>query len=186
MVVRKGYEHPEIVMKIISVLFEYTRYEANDSDEVNEYFALNVDPTASPLVINVDYNEATFQITKDIRAVEDGTKKEESLSAIEKSYYDACESFLHGKSSTPEDWAAYKSRISAVGLLVKSDYRTPEKIYLQTSNLEIPQTLGTLEKNTFIQIIMGKRPISYFDEFVSKWYEQGGDQLVKAIQEDSR
>lgn len=32
------------------------------------------------------------------------------------------------------------------------------KIYLQTSNLEIPQTLGTLEKNTFIQIIMGKRP----------------------------
>lgn len=87
---------------------------------------------------------------------------------------------------TVEDWAAYKSRISAVGLLVKSDYRTPEKIYLQTSNLEIPQTLGALEKNTFIQIIMGKRPISYFDEFVSKWYEQGGDQLVKAIREDSR
>ena len=27
-VVRKGYEHPEIVMKIISVLFDYTRYEA--------------------------------------------------------------------------------------------------------------------------------------------------------------
>ena len=77
-VVRKGYEHPEIVMKIISVLFDYTRYEANDADEVNKYFALNVDPTARPLVINVDYNEATFQITKDIRAVEDGTKKEES------------------------------------------------------------------------------------------------------------
>ena len=27
-VVRKGYKHPEIVMKIISVLFDYTRYEA--------------------------------------------------------------------------------------------------------------------------------------------------------------
>ena len=55
-VVRKGYEHPEIVMKIISVLFDYTRYEAKDAREVNEYFALNVDPTARPLVINVDYN----------------------------------------------------------------------------------------------------------------------------------
>ena len=43
-VVRKGYEHPEIVMKIISVLFDYTRYEAKDADEVNSYFALNVDP----------------------------------------------------------------------------------------------------------------------------------------------
>lgn len=55
-VVRKGYEHPEIVMKIISVLFDYSRYTAEDADEVNEYFALNVDPTARPLVINVDYN----------------------------------------------------------------------------------------------------------------------------------
>ena len=42
----KGYEHPEIVMKIISVLFDYSRYTAEDADEVNEYFALNVDPTA--------------------------------------------------------------------------------------------------------------------------------------------
>ena len=84
-VVRKGYEHPEIVMKIISVLFDYTRYEAKDADEVNEYFALNVEPTARPLVINVDYNEATFQITKDIRAVvRVECRKEESLSAIRK------------------------------------------------------------------------------------------------------
>lgn len=30
-VVRKGYEHPEIVMKILSVLFDYTRYEAKDA-----------------------------------------------------------------------------------------------------------------------------------------------------------
>lgn len=31
--VRKGYEHPEIVMKILSVLFDYTRYEAKDADD---------------------------------------------------------------------------------------------------------------------------------------------------------
>ncbi len=49
-VVRKGYEHPEIVMKIVSVLFDYSRYDADDADEVNGYFALNVDPTARPLV----------------------------------------------------------------------------------------------------------------------------------------
>ena len=185
-VVRKGYEHPEIVMKILSVLFDYTRYEAKDADEMNSYFALNVDPTARPLVINVDYNEATYRVTEHIQKVIAGDMEEEKLSAIEKSYYQACRNYMEGQNVTVEDWAAYKSRISAVGLLVKSDYRTPEKIYLQTSNLEIPQTLGTLEKNTFIQIIMGKRPISYFDEFVSKWYEQGGNQLVKAIREDSR
>lgn len=88
-VVRKDYEHPEIVMKIISVLFYYTRYGAQDADEVNAYFALNVDSTARPLVINIDYNEATFQITKDIQSVMSGMRKETDLSAIEKSYYDA-------------------------------------------------------------------------------------------------
>ena len=180
-VVRKGYEHPEIVMKIISVLFDYTRYEAEDADEVNEYFALNVDPTARPLVINVDYNEATFQITKDILAVENGTKKEESLSAIEESYYEACENFLHGKSSTPEDWAAYKSRISAVGLLVDGNYQSPDMNYLDDTDGEIPKSLQQLEKDTFIQIIMGVKPISYFDTFVKEWYAQGGEELTDQI-----
>lgn len=47
-VVRKGYEHPEIVMKVLSVLFDYSRYEADDTEEMNAYFALNVDPTARP------------------------------------------------------------------------------------------------------------------------------------------
>lgn len=184
-VVRKGYEHPEIVMKIISVLFDYTRYEADDADEVNEYFALNVDPTARPLVINVDYNEATFQITKDILAVENGTKKEESLSAIEQSYYDACENFLHGKSSTPEDWAAYKSRISAVGLLVDGGYRSGERKYLDDTDGEIPKSLQQLEKDTFIQIIMGVKPITYFDTFVQEWYEQGGEELTEQIRKSN-
>ena len=180
-VVRKGYEHPEIVMKIISVLFDYTRYEANDADEVNEYFALNVDPTARPLVINVDYNEATFQITKDIRAVQNGTEKEENLSTIEKSYYDACENFLHGKTSTPEDWAAYKSRISAVGLLVDGGYQSGEQKYLDDTDGEIPKSLQQLEKDTFIQIIMGVKPVSYFDTFVKEWYGQGGKELTEQI-----
>ena len=68
-VVRKGYEHPEIAMKILSVLFDHSRYEAEDADEMNTYFALNVDPTARPLMINVDYNEATYIVTKHIREV---------------------------------------------------------------------------------------------------------------------
>ena len=149
-VVRKGYEHPEIVMKIISVLFDYSRYEAKDADEVNDYFALNVEPTARPLVINVDYNEATFQITKDIQSVMSGMRKEKSLSAIEKSYYDAAEKFIQGKSETAEDWAAYESRLAAVGRLIEGNYRSTAKRYLDDADGEIPKSLQQLEKDTFI------------------------------------
>ena len=183
-VVRKGYEHPEIVMKIISVLFDYTRYEAKDADEVNSYFALNVDPTARPLVINVDYYEATYKVTENIRKALAGEISVNSLSAIEKSYYDACSNYLEGRNVTAEDWAAYKSRISAVGLLIDGNYKPPVRKYLEDTDGEIPEALKTLENNTFIQIIMGKKPLEYFDEFVKMWYEQGGEELTEQVRKD--
>lgn len=183
-VVRKGYEHPEIVMKIISVLFDYTRYVADDAEKVNEYFALNVDPTARPLVINVDYNEATFKVTQNIRKALNREIQTQNLSAIEESYYKACYDYLLGDTLTVENWAAYKSRISAVGRLVDADYTPPKRMYLGDSEVEIPQTLQTLERNSFIQIIMGRQPISYFDVFVEEWYAQGGIELLERIREE--
>lgn len=180
-VVRKGYEHPEIVMKIISVLFDYTRYEAEDAREVNEYFALNVDPTARPLVINVDYNEATYQVTENIEAALNGNYPEGNLTAIEQSYYQACSSYLSGNDYTAEDWAAYKSRISAVGLLVDKHYTPGVRSYLDDAGGEIPQSLRQFETRTFIQIIMGEKPVSYFETFVEQWYQQGGHELTQQI-----
>ena len=180
-VVRKGYEHPEIVMKIISVLFDYTRYEAEDADEVNAYFALNVDPTARPLVINVDYNEATYQVTEHIRDALDGKLAEEKLSAIEASYYQACRSYLESDSPTAEDWAAYQSRVSAVGLLVDGGYTPGVRTYLDDTGGEIPRSLLQLEKDAFIRIIMGEEPVEYFDTFVEQWYQQGGKYLENIL-----
>ena len=57
---------------------------------------------------------------------QNGTDKKESLWGLEKSYYVACENYLHGKSSTPENWAAmqiknfrsgthYRWRLSVTG-----------------------------------------------------------------------
>lgn len=180
-VVRKGYEHPEIVMKIISVLFDYTRYEADDAEEVNNYFALNVDPTARPLVINVDYNEATYQVTKNIRAALAGTYEVKDLTAIEVSYYQACKNYLEKEDYTAEDWAAYKSRLSAVGLLVDGEYTPAVHPYMDDTDGVIPQSLKQLEKDAFIKIIMGEEPVSYFDVFVQQWYQQGGKELEEQV-----
>lgn len=112
---RKGYEHPEIVMKVLSVLFDYSRYEADDTEEMNAYFALNVDPTARPLMINVDYNEATYMVTRHIREALYGSRMREELSAIEASYFDACKKYLGTDSPSVEEWAAYKSRNHGCG-----------------------------------------------------------------------
>lgn len=185
-VVRKGYEHPEIIMKIVSVLFDYSRFEDKENaDEINSYFGLNVDPTARPLVINVDYNEAIYNVTKDIRRVIAGTQKESNLSALEKSYYSACIKYLSGEDVTAEDWAAYKLRISAVGVLVDGNYKPLQRQYLEESDGEVPNILASLEKNAFIQLIMGEQPMDYFDTFVQEWYAQGGQELTEKIREEN-
>lgn len=43
--------------------------------------------------------------------------------------------------------------------------------------------LKKLEDETFLKIIMGSAPIEEFDAFVEKWYQQGGDQITKEVNE---
>lgn len=52
-VVRKGFEHPEIAAKIISVMFDSARYDSNALQEFIYYYQQNVEPTARPISINV-------------------------------------------------------------------------------------------------------------------------------------
>lgn len=58
-------------------------------------------------------------------------------------------------------------------------YRGPTDI--QFSALE--STLDELEMNTFIDIIMGKKDVDYFDTFVEDWYKQGGTELTEIVNE---
>ena len=56
----------------MSTLFDYGRFEdQKQSDEINEYFSLNVDPTARPLNINVDYWDAIYRVQQNIQDVLD-------------------------------------------------------------------------------------------------------------------
>ena len=44
--------------------------------------------------------------------------------------------------------------------------------------------LKKMEEETFAKIIMGKADISKFDTFVENWKNQGGDQILKEINEE--
>ena len=182
-VVRKGYEHPEIVGKYLSVLFDYTRYQDRNASEVNDYFSLNVDPTARPMNINVDYWDGLYRTTEHIQQALDGEIKAKRLTGIEKAYYQTCKSYLNGSLTTANAWAAYASRIQAVSLLADSDSgRGNQPLSMGDADGEVPQSLQELEQETFLQIVCGEKPLSYFDEFVREWYSSGGDELTREVQ----
>lgn len=181
-VVRKGYEHPEIVGKYVSAIFDYARYEDNRyANEVNEYFSINVDPTARPMNINVDYVDALYRCGKNLEKALSGEISVTELSGLEKSYYNTCSSYLNGNLTTANGWAAYASRILAVDVLNKAEARKLPPVSMGESDGEIPQELQDLEQETFLQIIAGEKPLDYFDTFVVEWYENGGTELTETV-----
>lgn len=41
--------------------------------------------------------------------------------------------------------------------------------------------LQKLEDEMFVQIVMGEKPIEYFDEFVTQWYALGGQTITDEV-----
>lgn len=182
-VVRKGYEHPEIVGKYVSAIFDYSRYvDDRFANEVNDYFAINVDPTARPMNINVDYVDALYRCGRNIQRALNGEISVTELSGLEKSYYNTCRSYLNGNLTTANGWAAYASRIEAVEVLKSAGEAKKTVISMGSADGEIPQSLQEMEQQAFLQIITGEKPLDYFEDFVIEWYENGGAELEKDVQ----
>ena len=181
-VVRKGYKHPEIVGKYVSVLFDYTRYDDRNARDINDYFSMNVDPTARPMNINVDYWDGLYRTTESIQKALDGEVRVQELTGIEKAYYEACKSYMNGTLTTVNAWAAYASRIQAVSLLSESG-RGILPLSMGEADGEVPQHLQRLETEAFLQIVCGEKPLEYFEEFVQEWYQEGGEELTRKVRE---
>lgn len=183
-VVRKGYEHPEIVGKYVSAIFDYSRYEDDHyASEVNDYFSINVDPTARPMNINVDYIDALYRCGDNLQKALEGEISVTELSGLEKSYYNTCRSFLNGNLTTANGWAAYASRIQAVEVLDSIGTRKKPAISLGAADADMPQNLQDLESTAFLKIISGEEPVDYFDTFVQEWYADGGGELTENVRD---
>lgn len=182
-VVRKGYKHPEIVMKIVSVLFDDLRYDEEDVREMERYYQDNVDPTARPLAINVDYKDALMRCYDSLKDAIQGRKKLEDLGLLEGAYYISCSKYLDRKKDTSaqkswEDWAAYASRMTACSVLKKGQTRQVKSLFFgETKTMKSNWWLEELEKKAYLEIVTGQKPLSYFDEFVKEWNRQGGEKI---------
>lgn len=185
-VVRKGYEHPEIAVKINNVLFDYLKPTDESLDEIRDYYEKDVDPTARPLVINIDYENALEKSYNDLNAVFAGEKTSKGLQLLENTYYKQCERYKKDtKNASLEDWAAYTSRITASSVLHNASLKKVKSVFhgqTETMNKHWWR-LQKLETEAYLKIITGEEPLSYFDEFVDEWYKQGGKEITNEVNE---
>ena len=183
-VVRKGFEYPEIVPKMISVIFDYSRYEDVDNEELSAYFTQNVDPTARPIAINVDYNSGLRRCYLTLMNAFGGKTTYEEMPLLERSYYTACKAYLEkGQEATAQEWAAYESRIEACSLLDSKNIIEVESLYFgETETMRsVWWKLQELENQAYLKIVCGEEEISYFDTFVEEWLSMGGGQIVEEV-----
>lgn len=183
-VVRKGYRHPEIVMKIVSVLFDEMKHGEEETGEIASYFQKNVDPSARPLGINVDYKDALARCCMNLKDALQGKKEMSQLTALEGSYYEGCYRYQRsGSMASVEDWAAYTSRVTAPALMAEGSIKVVCPVfYGKTETMKRKWwKLEELEKEAFLKIITGQEKLSYFDTFVEMWKHEGGREITEEV-----
>lgn len=185
-VVRKEFEHPELVMKIASVQFDYSRYQEKDEEaykELTDYGELNA--SGAILATNIDYYDGFPRSSKlVVDALESGDISQLNRNDLttylnSKKYLDGLEA---GEESTSSGWASYNCMLCA-SLVAETEVNRVMPVFFgstQSMALKWP-TLEKMEQEMLLKIITGEKPVDYFDEFVAEWNKTGGEQITGEV-----
>lgn len=187
-VVRKGYEHPEIAMKIVNVNSEYSKQDKTEaSAEILEnqtiaYFNW-------PLYCEVQPGNNAEIMTGNVSAALEGTMAVEDLSTEEQSYYASAVRFLEaeaaGLKAESADYSQYMSRMVAIYKIIneRADFLTPSFFETTDSMKTKWASLEKIEMQAILKIIVGEADISTFDQFVTDWNNAGGEGITQEVNE---
>ncbi|WP_334073289.1 MULTISPECIES: sugar ABC transporter substrate-binding protein [Paenibacillus] len=192
-VVKKGYAHPELAIKIVNLFYDKLANDKNIATtmpEVAKYQKDAVDGSARPF--NIEINSAT-SLLDDFSDISRGAKDEITMDEVRttesKNNIESVKKYLANPGTAEvTDWAKYHSRMKGVGLIDqltkenKFNWVTPVFSGTTESMQQSWANLQKMEQEDFIRIIMGDQPLDYFDTFVSNWKAQGGDQIIKEIE----
>lgn len=190
LVVRKGFEHPEMAVKMVSLQYDYQRYQEKDADTLKafeDYSNLNM--SGSPIIVNIDYYDAFYRNVDTMKeALESGdTSKLISNNDINayNSYKKYLDSEKKGEKPDPVSWAGYTSSITTASMVKNANIKEVNPVFFGTTpsmSLKWP-TLSKMELEMYLKIITGDQSPDSFDKFVDSWKKTGGDTITKEVNE---
>ncbi len=192
-VISKDCQNPEAVMKIVN-FFCYMMDDAigKESDEfiTSLYDFTYPNVARGTRVINpmTDYNQF-IQIKEAVNKYKAGEEVDTSDLGKNVSKYNSCVAWLTSKDpSGVGDWLQQGNDRSAYGIakdyLDKGQYVKDAKWGPDTPALQSSGSmLNDILIEGFTKIIIGEKPIDYFDEVVEQWYAAGGSDATKEINE---
>lgn len=193
-VVRKGFEHPELLVKIKSLTLDYNQGDAaysDDSAEAAAYMEWVNHGYGIEFIGGFDWYDAVARSYTHIKEAIDGTRDPQNMTAYENSLYESCKSYLAsveaGEQPEKQNWIDYNCRMVAAKQMLEADVNSVNPVFFgQTESMGMMwETLRTLERKTIMQIVTGEVPVSEFDTFVEEWMAAGGDTITAEVSEQA-
>ena len=197
-VVSKSCKNPEAAIKIINYLIAYGKDWVADGTsaklEVSQFYPLwNVYGNVDEIEVSTETLEKYLagEITMDDVDFSQYNLLKNDMEVVTELKKEPYDDFSLDKWNLDSDLA--KTNLPRlVSLLVGGNPLVNDK-YIPVYNAYSGQTetmqakwanLKKMEEETFAKIIMGKADISEFDTFVENWKNQGGDQILKEINDE--
>ena len=197
-VVSKSCKNPEAAIKIINYLIAYGKDWVADGTsaklEVSQFYPLwNVYENADEIEVSTETLEKYLagEITMDDVDFSQHKLLKNDMEVVTELKKEPYDDFSLDKWNLDSD-LVHTNLPRLVSLLV-GGYPLVNDKYIPVYNAYSGQTetmqakwanLKKMEEETFAKIIMGKADISEFDTFVENWKNQGGDQILKEINDE--
>ncbi|GAA3401150.1 extracellular solute-binding protein [Paenibacillus hodogayensis] len=185
-VVKKGVQHPEAVFKLLE--FWLKSFYENTSNDIYQQYNTSADGNQVWLLNAMAAYKSYKNIDESLRII--GALETKDLSKLtpeDKGVYDRILKFQAGDLS---NWG-WNLMFNKGGTMSVADHYRKNNLYLVNefitsplpSMLEKKPVLDKLEFEALTKIILGSSPVDEFDKYVEQWKKQGGDEVVKEVNE---
>ncbi|HEX3018169.1 MAG TPA: ABC transporter substrate-binding protein [Caproicibacter sp.] len=189
-VVKKGFEHPELLVKSKNVSLDYnqgTKSYSDTSKVAKDYLdyvnhAYGVDPVGG-----FDYWDAGVRAYKHISEAIDGKRNPQDMIIYENTLYKSCKQYLDDKKNnkvpSSTDWLNYNARMVSSKLMNDTQVNVVDPVfYDQTPSMKLKwASLEKMETEAMLKILTNDKPVDSFDDFVKSWKAAGGDQITEEV-----
>jgi putative aldouronate transport system substrate-binding protein len=182
------YAHPEVVMKILNLEYDMHRGFNEEAFAIWEpSLDNNVSWTGAFMTqgLNLEYMDAVPRsglIAKsfvETGALAAGLQGTEDMMRWGRS----AEDFAKTGKVEGSNWLDYVCRYIGANVTMDpiDEPVKPVFSYTTESMADLKPNLDKLEMEMYLSIIMGEKPVDYFDEFVTAWKIQGGDIVTAEV-----
>ncbi|WP_308635108.1 extracellular solute-binding protein [Paenibacillus silvisoli] len=191
MVVKKGFKHPELAVKIMNTM------KANSTKKIPELLELETngiykasDSTRNQWGLNTQVSPAfpdtTARTVKKFDQIFAGTAKEDILDVAEKPIFDQVKSEMDNPKKDLNNYKTYLAWMEGNGVVSRTKQNNifNEFTGITPTMEQASTTLSDLQTKVFLEIIMGKKDLSAFDDFVTQWNKLGGEQITKEVNDE--